>query len=318
MAEIKAAGCVLFRREADGWRYLLLKNARHGDIGLPKGHVEPGESEIEGCVRETFEETCVSVQPNTWFERRTLYEVKRSVKEVVYFVAEAGDDEVQISKEHTWAKWLDLRDALDAVRHQSLSDILWAAAGFLKDPGLRGTLQTNEARSICESLLEPHIVAHTAQVAEMASTLARAMPGLDAEFVEDCAWLHDIGRSVDHPRHPIEGFKLLDQRNLPGYAAPCVSHYTKGRPHAECGPMADELWRTVDCSTFADDEKVVALADFLAAQDRRVTLEARHADLCDRYGSSQFLDRSLEISLGLKREWEIATGLDLYDALSIS
>jgi len=318
MAEIKAAGCVLFRREAGTWRYLLLHNARHGDIGLPKGHLKPGETEIAGCVRETLEETGIIVEPNAWFERRTRYEVEDGMKEVVYFVAEADREEVRLSNEHTKAEWLDLLEALKTVRHRNLTEVLWDAAGFLKDPGLRGTLLLGEAQSICESLLEPHIVAHTAQVADMALALAEPMPGVDSEFVEDCAWLHDIGRSVDHPRHPIEGFKLLDRRSLPGYAAPCVSHYTKGRPHAECGPMADELWRTIDCSTFNDEEKMVALADFLAAQDRRVTLEARHADLRDRYGSSRFLDRSLEISLGLKRDWEFATGLDLYRTLSIS
>ena len=68
--------------------------------------------------------------------------------------------------------------------------------------------------------------------------------------------------------------------------------------------MADELWRACDLASFPVEEQLVALADFLAAKDERVTLERRHADVSARYGRSAFIDQSLEISRALKAGWE--------------
>jgi ADP-ribose pyrophosphatase YjhB (NUDIX family) len=45
-----------------GRRFLLVHERKHGQLWyLPAGRVEPGESLVEGAVRETFEETGVKV-----------------------------------------------------------------------------------------------------------------------------------------------------------------------------------------------------------------------------------------------------------------
>lgn len=314
MAEIRAAGVVLHRKEPGGWLYLILRNAKHGGIGTPKGHLEPGEPERAGAARETLEETGIAVEPGAWFERRVRYPVKKGLKQVVYFVAETDEEEFTLSKEHDAGAWTGIVEALAEIRHENLRGVLRDAAVFLKDPALRGGLSPDAARALCEARLEPAIVAHVAQVADMARALA---DGVDENYVEACAWLHDIGRAVDHARHPLAGFELLVAEGHAGYAPPCISHYSKGRPHADCGPLADALWRACDLSTFPAEEQVVALADFLAAGDERVTLERRHADLCKRYGRSAFIDQSLAISRELKAAWEARTGRDLYATLGI-
>lgn len=48
-----SAGGIVF----DGDRLLLLRKATTGEIVLPKGHVEPGESAEATALRETMEET---------------------------------------------------------------------------------------------------------------------------------------------------------------------------------------------------------------------------------------------------------------------
>ena len=40
----RSAGFIIVRKEADGWRVLGLRV--YGKIDIPKGHVEPGESDI--------------------------------------------------------------------------------------------------------------------------------------------------------------------------------------------------------------------------------------------------------------------------------
>ena len=55
--KITSAGFLLFRKAAQP-SFLLLKRKKRWDI--PKGHVEPGESELAGALRELREETGIS------------------------------------------------------------------------------------------------------------------------------------------------------------------------------------------------------------------------------------------------------------------
>jgi len=307
MAAIRAAGFVLYRREAAGLAYLTLVNARHGDVGVPKGKVEPGEEPLRTALRETEEETGLrppDLAPNPWFRRVVRYPVAAGEKEVTYLLAEARTAAVRLSPEHASGAWMGLDAARAAVPHENLRAVLQDAAVFLKDPCLRRGLDPAAARA----LLVRHVgagapvVRHSALVARVAREIAEAAGGVDAEFVEAAAWVHDIGRARtmdDH--HPLEGFRLLVAEGHAGYAPPCLSHFCKGASFAELGdtPLMREMWEACDLSTFERCEQVIALADFHAAGDRRVTLEERHADLVRRYGPSEFLDRNLQICRSL-------------------
>jgi 8-oxo-dGTP pyrophosphatase MutT (NUDIX family) len=315
-----AAGFVLYRRAAAGLEYLLLRNAGHGDIGLPKGHRSGAEDDLATALRETEEETGLRPDPNPWFRRAVRYEVKGKLKEVIYFAAETGPGKVRLSREHDEFSWLGLADALERVRHETLRVLLREAAVFLKDPALRTGLSPAGARALLvdRAGAGAPVVAHTTEVAAMARALADAWDGIDADYVEAAAWVHDVGRSVSNDtRHTIEGFRLLVDAGHPGYAPPCLSHYTKGRPHDECGELADEMWRLCDLETFSVEEQLVALADFMAAGPRRVTLEERHADLVARYGASRFLDHSLECARGIRDEFEERTGRRVYQLAGV-
>ncbi|MFO7859140.1 MAG: NUDIX domain-containing protein, partial [Ectothiorhodospiraceae bacterium] len=50
-----SAGVVVVRREAQGWRCLLLRAYQYWDA--PKGRVEAGETPLEAARREVREET---------------------------------------------------------------------------------------------------------------------------------------------------------------------------------------------------------------------------------------------------------------------
>ena len=155
----------------------------------------------------------------------------------------------------------------------------------------------------------------------MARSLAEAWGGLDPEYVEAAAWLHDIGRARTHGvRHPIEGFRLVVEAGHPGYAPPCLSHYCKGQPPEGLGvepALVEEMRAACDLDTFDTDEQLIALADFLAAGTERVPLEERHRDLVRRYGASAFFDRNLAICRVLKRDFESRTGRPLYPTVGL-
>lgn len=59
MQKVTSAGILLFR-EAPEKSFLLLKSKKRWDV--PKGHVERGESEIAGALRELREETGITQQ----------------------------------------------------------------------------------------------------------------------------------------------------------------------------------------------------------------------------------------------------------------
>jgi bis(5'-nucleosidyl)-tetraphosphatase len=318
VAQIQAAGFVLYRAGRNHHLYLTLRNARHGDIGLPKGKAKRGEDSLETALRETEEETGLGpdrIAANPWFRRTVTYPLKGVEKEVVYHLASTDAEEVALSPEHEGCEWLDVDRALEAVRHLNLRGVLEDAAVFSKDPILRRGLMPDAARALLAAELgdDTPVVRHTAQVAAMARALADAWGGLDPDYVEAAAWLHDLGRGRTHgARHPIEGFRLAVAKGYGGYAAPCLSHYTKGRPHRDFGAVAEEMWCACDLETFLREERLIALADAMAAGDRRVTLEERHEDLCLRYGAGPFFDGMLQAALGLQQEFESRTGRSLY------
>ena len=59
MATIHSAGAVLYT-VIDGERRYVLVREKNGSYGMPKGHVEAGETLAETALREIREETCVT------------------------------------------------------------------------------------------------------------------------------------------------------------------------------------------------------------------------------------------------------------------
>ena len=59
MAMIHSAGAVLYT-VMDGERRYVLVREKNGSYGLPKGHVEPGETLAQTALREVREETGVT------------------------------------------------------------------------------------------------------------------------------------------------------------------------------------------------------------------------------------------------------------------
>ena len=59
MAMIHSAGAVLYTTQ-NGQRLYVLVREKNGSYGMPKGHVEPGETLAETALREIREETGIT------------------------------------------------------------------------------------------------------------------------------------------------------------------------------------------------------------------------------------------------------------------
>ena len=125
-----AAGFVLACETGGKRRYLLLKNARHGAWGFPKGHSEEGETLLETARRETLEETGISdLEIVDGFEVSDSYQVhtpKRGDyrKTVTYFLALTPTAKHVQSHEHAESGWFELDEALAKLAFPTLQKTL--------------------------------------------------------------------------------------------------------------------------------------------------------------------------------------------------
>ncbi|KAL9986381.1 hypothetical protein ACROYT_G000520, partial [Oculina patagonica] len=130
-AELRAAGLIIFRRRSfkGPFEYLLLQTSygRH-HWTPPKGHVDPGESDLQTALRETEEESGLKQSYLNVMEtiKKTLnYEVRGKPKTVIYWLAEVKDYNVPIrlSDEHQDFKWLTVEGACELL-HDTTGDAL--------------------------------------------------------------------------------------------------------------------------------------------------------------------------------------------------
>ncbi len=145
LTPIRAAGGVLWRPKDRGSgeetvEVAVIHRPRYDDWSLPKGKLSPGESEIEGAVREVLEETGSRVRVG-----RPLGEVRylktsggvTRPKVVRYWSMQADGGTFTPSREVDELRWLDLASARSLLTRQSDLKVL---ERFVRGPALSGTV----------------------------------------------------------------------------------------------------------------------------------------------------------------------------------
>lgn len=133
---IRAAGGVVVAEGPDGLPRILLIQDRYGVWTLPKGHLEPGESEEQAAVREICEETGVTATLLRPIARARYPVCKRNVwrdKEVAYFLASSPLVETTPAAAEgiAAAHWLPPAEALTLISYAQVRDVLRAALAAL-------------------------------------------------------------------------------------------------------------------------------------------------------------------------------------------
>jgi 8-oxo-dGTP pyrophosphatase MutT (NUDIX family) len=113
------------RRAADGARVL----------GLPKGHIDPGETSLQAALREVREETGVHAElvaelgeVRYWY-RRSGRAVPKSV--VFYLLRYSSGDTADHDDEVEEARWMPLAQACTELTYEGERDILERALATL-------------------------------------------------------------------------------------------------------------------------------------------------------------------------------------------
>ena len=128
------------KKVACGWilrspanRILLLQNSGRGDWGLPKGHMEKGESQMQTALRELHEETGIDenqIHPDHDYKHTLNYSFRSKKgkavnKDAVYFRAHCTEElAVTLSDEHTTYVWASLPQVIYNVSHNNLRHLI--------------------------------------------------------------------------------------------------------------------------------------------------------------------------------------------------
>lgn len=134
-----SSGIIVFR-EQDNTRCFLLLDRKEGFLDFPKGHVEQGETEEEAAIRETFEETGLTITPIQGFRKEMEYWFKFKGqlihKKVVMFTGESpNNDSPVVSFEHMGYRWLDYDEAHGQLKFDNQKQLLSEVQDYLNNRG---------------------------------------------------------------------------------------------------------------------------------------------------------------------------------------
>jgi len=110
-----AAGIAVVKKFDDGWRILGLMSSKKKHLGmydLTKGMIDPGESQFEAALRETFEESGIKGKDlNFEWGKRTMSCNDNSI--CLYIASTKSEPHIMENPEtghleHTRADWLSL------------------------------------------------------------------------------------------------------------------------------------------------------------------------------------------------------------------
>ena len=144
----KSVGAVVFRREDNQIKYLLLDHGK-GYWNFPKGHKEEKETNEETLRREIEEETgLIDVQIMPSFKKRSFYFYQAKGREkaerktagralnifkmVVFYLTEVKSQEVRVSSEHIGFAWLKFEEALEKLQYKNSNNLLQKAQAELE------------------------------------------------------------------------------------------------------------------------------------------------------------------------------------------
>ena len=120
---VPQGGGIVFRRERDAVSILLVTAKREPSLWvLPKGHIEPGESEAETALRETYEEAGVTGELIGPVGQPLEFDNGREFVRVQYFLIRAVAE-----SPHTDGRakqWLPFEAAVNAVRFEETRQLL--------------------------------------------------------------------------------------------------------------------------------------------------------------------------------------------------
>lgn len=113
MIKEKSCGCIIIHEN----KVLLVYEKGRDFWGLPKGHVEEGESEVQTAVREVKEEVGIDVEVDTNKRYSIKYIIRNEIeKTCILFIAKPKNYNIQKQEDEIGdVKWCDFDEAIETL-----------------------------------------------------------------------------------------------------------------------------------------------------------------------------------------------------------
>ena len=126
----KSCGILPWRQTEGRREYLMVYESFSQCWSLPKGHMEPGETEVQTALRELLEETGLTATPDTSYRAVIEYPVfSRAVKQVVFFPGQVSGTPKHRDGEIEMFRWVSAGELSDYL----FPDTFAAIAPLLED-----------------------------------------------------------------------------------------------------------------------------------------------------------------------------------------
>ena len=240
-APIQAAGGVVWR-STDGasggdLEVAVIHRPRYDDWSLPKGKLAPGESHLEGAIREVHEETGYRVQPGRSLgDVRYLKDSGGAPREKVvhYWAMKAIGGAFSANREVDEMRWLSIDDAREQITRALDREVL---ERFAQRPPLTGSVLLvrhssagSRAKWDGDDELRPLDEDGEEQAEELVRLLSRFEVDeiLSADYVRCLQTVLPLSESIGVP---VKETPLLSEQGFPGHEEEAVELLRKlGRP----------------------------------------------------------------------------------------
>lgn len=131
-----SAGGVVLRRVVDSWHVLVIRDP-YRKWGLPKGHVEEGETAREAALREVAEETGLQdlrlgeeLVTIDWTFRSSG---RRIHKYATFFLmhSDSGEPVPEFAEGITACEWIPLHTAHERISYENASEVIRVAQSVI-------------------------------------------------------------------------------------------------------------------------------------------------------------------------------------------
>lgn len=131
---VRAGGGVVIQPRADGApEVALVHRPRYDDWSLPKGKLDPGESELEGALREVAEETGLVCRPGRFIGRIGYLDGRGRPKTVAYWTMVPVAGGFKRGSEVDELRWLTVPEALAKLTYDRDRSVLMTLEGELPE-----------------------------------------------------------------------------------------------------------------------------------------------------------------------------------------
>lgn len=166
-------------------------------------------------------------------------------------------------------------------------------------------------------------ILHSIYCGLAAERIAKAL-NLDSDYAKALGYIHDIGRRIDHSKHPIEGYKYLYNLGYTFAAKISITHsYIDNNITLAAGPFMNresynfikEKLRESDCTIY---DNIIQLCDLFCLETGFTTIEKRILDISLRKTVTNNSINHFKKTQELKKEIEEKLGCNLYSLFNIS